>query len=100
MLRLANKPNVSNDTDRRQLFTLDRFGRIAEQGWRDHDGDMDVAGYNYRCDRNSNCLVRENDQSDQKDDGYRCDDLNRLTVFHRGDLDGNQAIPVADRIAG
>ena len=52
---------------------------------------MDRDKYTYGYDRNSSRLYRENNVTgDKKDELYACDDLDRLTTFHRGNLDAEK----------
>lgn len=85
---------------------FDRFGRVKQELWRCYTGaGADRDKYTYGHDRNSNRLYRENvvvgAPSKKLDELYAYDHLNRLTTFHRGDLDGNKdELPVAGRVRG
>ena len=68
--------------------------------WTD-TGATDLDRYKYGYDENSNRLYRENTQTTGKDELYNYDGLNRLSQFHRGDLDNDKdEIPIVDRQVG
>ncbi len=78
---------------------FDRFGRVVQQVWTDYgaDPDDDIDKYTYGHDRNSNRLYRENTETSAKDELYAYDRLNRLTTFHRGNLNGTKTgIPTTE----
>jgi len=75
--------------------------RVKDQLWRDYGAPADRDKFTYTYDRNSNRLYRENTGTADLDELYAYDNLNRLTTFHRGDLDGDKdEIVVADREYG
>jgi len=80
---------------------FDRFGRVIQQRWYDYGASAERDKYAYGYDAASNRLYRENTVTADKDEFYAYDDLDRLTTFHRGDLDGDKdEIPTADRVRG
>ncbi len=99
----GNGLTLTYDPDENQSYDgFDRFGRVVEQTWQDTQATPDVLDeYTYGYDRNSNRLYRENTQTSDRDELYDYDGLNRLTTYHRGDLDGDMdEIPTADRTRG
>ena len=61
-----------------------------------HPADRDK--YTYGYDRNSNRLYRENTVTADLDELYAYDHLNRLTTFHRGDLDQDRTHNLVNEI--
>ena len=88
----------------RRYLRFDRFGRVIQQLWWDYTASEDRDEYSYGYDRNSNRNYRENNVTgDKKDELYGYDNLDRLTSFNRGNLDGDKdEIPTAggDRLGG
>ncbi len=78
---------------------FDRFGRIVKHAYWDEYEDEFFEVYDYAYDDNSNRLYRDTEATG-KDEQYTYDRLNRLTAFFRGTLDGNDAIPKANRSRG
>src|SRR5579862_1493047 len=70
---------------------LDRFGRIAEQKWKNTAGTKILDDYQYAYDRNGNTTsraVRPTSPPSGKDDFYSYDGANRITGYDRGNLSG------------
>ncbi len=67
---------------------LDAFGRVADQRWR--ASSSDVERFSYGFDRDSNRLYRENLVSSTRSELYAYDNLNQLTNFSRGTLNGTK----------
>lgn len=90
------KQGMESNGDAGDQYTgLDRFGRIVDQRWIDTNTSTHTDRFSYGHDRNSNRLYRDNlvksDHSelyhtDGSGNGY--DDLNQLTDFQRGTLNG------------
>lgn len=72
-----------------QYTELDRFGRVIDQRWRTAGGtDKDRFGSAY--DRDSNRLYKENVISSANSELYSYDNLNQLTSYERGTLNGTK----------
>ena len=72
---------------------FDRFGRVVDQKWYDYGSSSDVDRYKYGYDRASNRLYRENTKTSNKDEYYSYDDVYRLEIADRGNLNtGKTAI--------
>ena len=69
---------------------FDRFGRVVDHLWYDYGASADRDRFAYGYDRASSRLYRENTVASGKDEYYSYDDVNRLTVFDRGDLNANK----------
>ena len=69
---------------------FDRFGRVVDHLWYDYGASADRDRFTYGYDRASSRLYRENTVASGKDEYYSYDDVNRLTVFDRGDLNANK----------
>ena len=69
---------------------FDRFGRVVDHLWYDYGASADRDRFTYGYDRASSRLYRENTVASGKDEYYTYDDVNRLTVFDRGDLNANK----------
>ena len=69
---------------------FDRFGRVVDHLWYDYGASADRDRFTYGYDRASSRLYRENTVASGKDEHYAYDDVNRLTVFDRGDLNANK----------
>jgi len=68
---------------------LDLFGRIVDQRWTTSGGTaMDRFQYGY--DRNSNPLYKENLVDSTRSELFSYDDLNQLSSFQRGTLNGGK----------
>jgi RHS repeat-associated protein len=70
-----------------QYTGLDRFGRVADQRWVNSSGTaLDREQYGY--DRNGNRLYAENGVNAAFSELYQYDNLNQLSNFQRGTLNG------------
>jgi RHS repeat-associated protein len=69
---------------------FDRFGRVIDQLWYDYAASDDRDRYTYGYNRASDRLYRENTTTNGKDEFYTYDEMNRLTMFDRGDLNANK----------
>ncbi len=67
---------------------FDAFGRVTDQRWRASSSDIERFGYGF--DRDSNRLYRENLVSSTRSELYAYDNLNQLTTFSRGTLNGTK----------
>jgi RHS repeat-associated protein len=72
-----------------QYTGLDRFGRVVDQRWVDGGGvALDREQYGY--DRNGNRLYAENGVNATFSEWYQYDNLNQLSNFQRGTLNGTK----------
>jgi RHS repeat-associated protein len=71
-----------------QYTGLDRFGRVVDQRWRTSSVEKDR--YQYGYDRNGNRLYRDNLVNTAFGELYAYDNLNQLTSFDRGTLNGSK----------
>jgi RHS repeat-associated protein len=68
---------------------LDRFGRVIDQLWYDYGASADAERVKHGYDRDSSRTYRENTvAASSHDQLYAYDNLNRLTSFDKGDLNG------------
>jgi RHS repeat-associated protein len=71
-----------------QYTGLDRFGRVVDQRWRTSSVEKDR--YQYGYDRNGNRLYRNNLVNTSFGELYAYDNLNQLSSFDRGTLNGSK----------
>lgn len=71
-----------------QYTGLDRFGRVVDHRWRTSSVEKDR--YQYGYDRNGNRLYRDNLVNTAFGELYAYDNLNQLTSFDRGTLNGSK----------
>ena len=71
---------------------LDHFGRIVDSRWYDYGSSADIDRIKYGYDRAGNRTYREQmcDSNSHHDEVYDYDDINRLTDFDRGTINGNK----------
>jgi RHS repeat-associated protein len=69
---------------------FDRFGRVVDHLWYDYGASANRDRFTYGYDRASSRLYRENTVASAKDEFYTYDEVNRLAVFDRGDLNANK----------
>jgi RHS repeat-associated protein len=69
---------------------LDRFGRVVDQRWLETSSGTATDRFQYGYDRDSNRLYRDNLVNTAFGELYAYDDLNQLSSFQRGFLDGTK----------
>src|SRR5205814_941374 len=67
---------------------LDRFGRVIDQNWVNGTTGLSTDRLQYGHDRDGNVLYRQNLVDAVFSELYGYDDLNQLTGFQRGTLNG------------
>jgi RHS repeat-associated protein len=87
-LTFIKQSGESNGDAGDQYTGLDRFGRVVDQRWIKSGSSLDRFQYGY--DRNSNRLWRDNLVSSAMGELYGYDNLNQLTSFDRGTLNGTK----------
>jgi RHS repeat-associated protein len=73
-----------------QYTGLDRFGRVVDQRWRKTSDGSHKDRFQYGYDRDDNRLWRDNLVNTAFGELYAYDNLNQLTSFQRGTLNGTK----------
>ena len=72
-----------------QYIGLDRFGRTVDQRWI-NGSNVDIDRFKYSYDRNDNVLYKENTVNTGLSEVYTYDDLNQITSYKLGTLNGSK----------
>ncbi len=90
-LTYVKQSGESNADAGDQYAGLDRFGRVVDQRWRATGlVPVDLDRFQYGYDRDSNRLWRDNLVNSAFGELYSYDNLNQITSFNRGTLNGTK----------
>src|SRR5262249_5295741 len=85
------KQGLESDGDAGDKYIgLDRFGRVADQRWRNTTTGTDLERRQYGYDRDSNRKYAENIVNSARSELYTYDGLNQIITFARGTLNGTK----------